>query len=79
MWGSLCEDRGRALSLGCGKRLRRRGSVVVLPERKADVFHSGVCQVCRATFSCLEVRSLIRGLGAGHFGGKRFNFDATTY
>ncbi len=78
MWGSVREDRRRALALSCGNQLRHgvRGGPACEESR---CFHSGVCQVCRATFSCLEVRSLIRGLGAGHFGGKCFNFDTTTY
>lgn len=78
MCGSVCEDRGRALSLGCGNQLRRGVHDGPACE-ESRCFHSGVCQVCRATFSCLEVRSLIRGLSAGHFGGKCFNFDTKTY
>lgn len=65
-------------TLSFGNKLRRgvHGSRACEESR---CFHSGVCQVCRATFSFLEVRPLIRELGTGHFAGKCFNFDTTTY
>lgn len=79
MWGSACEDRAKARLSKPWEPAETLGSVAVHACKESRCFHSGVCQVFRATFSCLEVRCSIRGASVGHFRGKSFNFDKTTY
>lgn len=79
MWGSACEDRGTALLSKPWEPAETLGSAAVRACEESRCFHSRPCQVFRATFSCLEVRCSIGGAGVGHFRGKSFNFDTTTY
>lgn len=79
MWGSACKDGGKALLSKPWEPAETLESVAVHACKESRCFHSGTCQVFRATFSCLEVRCLIRGASLGHFRGKSFNFDKTAY
>lgn len=66
---------GEALLLKPGEPAETLGSVAVHACKESRCFHSRLCQVFRATFSCLEVRCLIRRGVEGGAGGQCGTFQ----